>query len=177
MSQVRTNSIVPAGGLAGDGGGIIQIVQTIKTDTTTFAGNQTFVDVSGMSATITPQSSNSKILIHVSLGRVGKDVSNHRVCAFRILRGATPVGVANAVGSRLQANFVAHDINDDNYAKGISYHVMDSPATTSATTYKIQASTQLGNTWVLNRTGGNVNGADAQHTRTSSVLTLMEVSG
>ena len=66
MSQIRTNSIVPAGGVpaGASGGGIIQIVQAVKTDTfTTTAGNGVFVDLTGLSISITPRSASNKILV------------------------------------------------------------------------------------------------------------------
>ena len=50
MSQLKVNSIIPAGGLvSGSNGGIIQVVQTVKTDT--FSKQSTaFADITGLSA-------------------------------------------------------------------------------------------------------------------------------
>ena len=59
MSQLKVNSIVPVGGLpSGANGGIIQCVQTVKTDTTSqsLTGSSNFFDISGMSVSITPSS-------------------------------------------------------------------------------------------------------------------------
>ena len=67
MSQIKVNSIVPAGGLpSGSNGGIIQVVQTKKTSIFTWSSNGN-TEISGMGVTITPSSNASKILIHYFL--------------------------------------------------------------------------------------------------------------
>ena len=55
---------------AAGGGVVVQIVQTQKTDVTSFStgGNGTFTDMTGLSCAITPTKAGSKILIHVNLG-------------------------------------------------------------------------------------------------------------
>ena len=67
MSQIKVNSIVPAGGLpsGATAGGIIQVVQTVKTDdfsTAVSTGN--YNAITGLSCTITPSTNSSKILLH-----------------------------------------------------------------------------------------------------------------
>ena len=64
MSQLRTNSIVPVGGIpaGASGGGIIQVVQTVKTDDASTTSNS-YTDITGLSVTITPRSTSNKILI------------------------------------------------------------------------------------------------------------------
>ena len=67
MSQLKVNSIVPVGGLpSGANGGIIQVVQTFKNDAASVTSNS-FVDLPGMSATITPSSNSNKVLVRFSL--------------------------------------------------------------------------------------------------------------
>ena len=64
MSQIKVNSIVPAGGLpAGANGGIIQVVQTVKSDTFTHTGNTSVTDVTGLNVSITPSSNSNKVLL------------------------------------------------------------------------------------------------------------------
>ena len=66
MSQLKVNSIVPAGGLlSGSNGGIIQVKQTIKKDVFTFTQTVAngYTDLTGLSVTITPSSSSNKILV------------------------------------------------------------------------------------------------------------------
>ena len=61
-SKLRVDSILPVNGApTSGGGGIVQCVSTTKTDTFTTASTS-FTDVTGLSATITPKFSTSKIL-------------------------------------------------------------------------------------------------------------------
>ena len=67
MSQLKVNSIVPVGGLSsGANGGIIQVVQSVKTDTFS-TSSSSFTDITGLSATITPSSNSNKILVILDL--------------------------------------------------------------------------------------------------------------
>ena len=63
---LKTDKIFPRNGKAGDGGGIIQVVQTVKTDTfttTSVVSSGGYVDLTGLAVTITPQSASNKILV------------------------------------------------------------------------------------------------------------------
>jgi len=161
---------------SGTGGKILQVVQASKTDTTSTASIDSFVDL-GLSASITPASASNKVLVMVSIGRVVSNTSNFRMSPFRILRGATAIGVGDAAGTRLQSNFVIFDTNDANYGGSSAYQYLDSPSTTSATTYKIQWSGQAGETWYLHRSSSDTNNTDTIHNRAASHIILMEVAG
>ena len=66
-SKLRVDSILPVDGApTGGGGGIIQVVQTVKRDRSTIQST-TLTDISGMSVTITPTSTSSKVLIRYCL--------------------------------------------------------------------------------------------------------------
>ena len=66
-SELRVDKIIPTAGVpTGGGGGIVQIVQTIKTDVYTNNVNDTWLDITGLSVTITPKFNTSKILVSVS---------------------------------------------------------------------------------------------------------------
>ena len=70
MSELRTNRIVPRDGLVsgtGVGGGIIQVKSVTKTDTYSPSGSTSFSDVPGLSVSITPNRSDSKILVFYDL--------------------------------------------------------------------------------------------------------------
>ena len=152
-SQLRVDKIVPVDGVpSGGGGGIIQVVQTVKQDQFTTTSTS-FVDVTGFSATITPKFNTSKILVMVmtTLQQTG---TRTRVD----IHNSTSGGVISGSSNGMQA------------AEGTSVNIpchlsfLHSPATTSATTYKLQ---------VMN-TGGNTSYVNASvHTGT---MTLMEVS-
>ena len=166
MSQLKVNSIVPAGGLpSGSNGGIIQCVQTFKVDGTSQVGGgtSTFYDISGMSVTITPSSSSNKILIAwvCSVGCSSADRNNH----IRLLRGSTVIGNSTAGSS---SNGQAEDRTETDECRPYNMMFLDSPATTSATTYKMQWSCESG-TYFLNSDHHQGQGA-------VSHITAMEIS-
>ena len=170
MSQLKVNSIVPSGGLpSGASGGIIQIKQTVKTDEFSSTTNGSFFDVTGMSVSITPQSSSNKILILVNM-----EVSApEELCIFRLLRGSTVINVST-VGSSLNGfGMVDGEAygNNNRSTEDITCTFLDSPATTSSTTYKVQCRKNGSGTMRLNRR--NLNGSVGF----TSQITAMEVTG
>ena len=182
VTNLNATGIVTATSFSGGGsaltgvGSILQVVQASKTDTTSTASQDTFVDL-GLSTSITPSSSSNKVLVMVSIGRVCKNNTTIRLCPFRILRDATAIGIGDADGVKLQCNFAISDVPDNNYGSGCAYQYLDSPSTTSSTTYKIQWSGQAGETWYLHRSSDNNNNTDTPNSRQSSHIILMEVAG
>ena len=158
MSQLKVNSIVPVAGLpaGATAGGIIQTVQTVKTDTTSKSSAGSFSDISGMSVTITPQSSSSKILIIPDLALGGSDMAGYHLI-WRLLRGSTAIAVATtSTAAQLTGTGGMHRAatGANAYFFGCSKIFVDSPATTSATTYKCQwSANDNGATLYLNRRG------------------------
>jgi len=115
-------------------GSVLQVVSSYTTTTTTTT-SATAVDTA-LSATITPTSSSSKIFVLMSsngqCGRAGS-VQNGDMF-FYIVRGATQL-----TSTRLGINFGVTTWNDFFPAQNC-FTYLDSPATTSATTYKMQIS-------------------------------------
>ena len=173
MSQIRTNSIVPSGGIpaGASGGGIIQCVQVTvtATDSTT---STTYTDVGGMSASITPRSTSNKILVVMTIGSQGAQTTP-RPLIYRVLRGATAIGqgLTDRGGS---CSFSSVNYTAGYVAGGYTWTFLDSPATTSSTTYKLQWKT-YSNTAYFNR--GNETGTGSYNVNGSSRVLLMEVSG
>ena len=173
MSTLKVNSIIPTGGVpTGGGGGIVQIKQTVKTDTTSANNNSqsSYIDMSGMTVSITPTSSTSKILIYftVNVSAEATDRNN----SIRLLRGSTVIG-AGTGGSTTNCSIYVRT-KDNDYLENKSFMFLDSPNTTSATTYKLQwcaeGSGGSARVWYLNRRAvGNYN-------NTPSQITAMEVS-
>ena len=141
MSELRTNRIVPRDGLVsgtGIGGGIIQIKQTIKKDqfTTSQVVGSGYTDLTGLNVTITHTRSDSKILIECSIYNSNDNAVNF----FRILRGSTFIEQPSGTSSS-GAGYNAHGFayyNCNNWQDTTVIKILDSPATTSATTYKVQ---------------------------------------
>ena len=172
MSELRTNRIVPRDGLVsgtGIGGGIIQIKQTIKKDqfTTAQVVGSGYTDLTGLNVTITPTRSDSKILIECSIYNSNANAVNF----FRILRGSTFIEQPSGTSSS-GAGFNAHGFAyfDHSFQDTTVIKILDSPATTSATTYKVQCAC-TGTTLTVNKFYNTSNYYGI------STLTVYEVSG
>lgn len=126
-------------------GTVLQVVQTVKSDTFS-SSSGTFVDITGMSVTITPTSASSKIFVDIVM-TCGAPAVTPR---FLVLRGSTSIGIGDANGSRQRASFGTGWSGDSNQMTNMSWKFLDSPATTSATTYKVQGLTDS-STFFINR--------------------------
>lgn len=153
-------------------GGILQVVSTTKSDT--FSTTSTsYTDVTGFSATITPRSTSSKILVllNVSIGR-STDSGNY----YRIMRDSTAIAIGDSAGSRDRATGADYvgsgSVTFQATSSGANF--LDSPSTTSSVTYKVQFRVESG-THHINR-DGNDSDATTRARRVSSI-TLIEVAG
>ena len=165
MSQLKVNSIIPVAGVpTGGGGGIIQVKQAYKNDTASSTTSGSFTDISGLSVAITPTSSSSKILVFVALGSISHNLQS---VGFRLLRDSTQIGGASSTA--LQSGFT-NVFADEEYIMSASHCFLDSPATTSATTYKLQWRNAAGTVYL----GRYFD--DATQYNGSSTITAMEVS-
>ena len=137
---------------------VIQVV-TNSTSTIQTTSSSTFTDT-GLTATITPTSSSSRILIIVNQCGVRKDTGDTGV-GLRLLRGATVLlKFEDAAGNTNSAA--------QNFIGSVSTSFVDSPATTSATTYKTQFNSNA------NIANARVQVFDAE---TASTITLLEIAG
>ena len=141
-------------GLVAAAGKLVQIVYG-STTTETSSSSQTYVDTT-LTATITPTSANSKILVMVTHGANQKETNNTSM-AMRLMRGATNIAQIMVDGGK-DGTTGRLDFG------GTSINVLDEPATTSAVTYKTQFMSQGGNAIVWVQTGGS-----------RSTIILMEV--
>jgi len=149
------------------GGKVLQVLQSVKTDT--FSANVTsFQNVTGLSQTITPSATSSKILAMVNL-QIGSITGAQ--CQFNLLRGSTSIGMGDARGSRTRA-FAEQDSPGTNGQDNVAMMNLDSPSTTSARNYQVQMRV-TGGTHYLNRSSAD---GDANYeSTTSSSITLMEI--
>jgi len=141
---------------SGVGGKVLQVVNA-SYSTTTGSSSSTYADT-GLTASITPSSTSSKILVIVHQEGLSK-VTNSTGVDLKLFRGATELALfgGNAGQQYTTAwNFVG--------GAGITY--LDSPSTTSSTTYKTQFSS----------TGNNAN-VYVQSNNATSSITLMEIAG
>ena len=183
-SELRVDKIIPTTGApTNGGGGIIQVVQVVKSDAEDLTSTNTEQLITGMEATITPKFNTSKILVQIVLNAsVGGSFAGH----YAVLkRGSTSICIGDAgiagqsrVTLSLQSPNHHSDGNNSQYGPGQScINFLDSPATTSAVTYGLYHRDASGgggtNNLYINRGAGN---DQAYYNRTASTITLMEVS-
>jgi hypothetical protein len=159
-------------------GTVLQVVNTFKSDTTSAtsaATLDTWVDITGMSVTITPSSSSNKILILYTLNI---NAASGESVAIQFLRNSTAVGNGDAASNRLVCFTDTRMGASGQFEMQIySGTFLDSPATTSSTTYKIQWRKPYdnGSTAIyLNRSYDDSDSNDRP--RGSSSITVMEIS-
>ena len=149
-------------------GAVLQVVSTTKTDTFSTASGS-HVDITGMSVSITPTSSSNKILIVVTIGCIGTD--GNAAVALRLLRGSTVIAQPDVgTADPRDGFFQFYNNNQTGIGVGASVNFLDSPATTSSTTYKVSAYTN-GGTCYVNRLPGDSNW------HSTSTITVMEIAG
>ena len=154
-------------------GSILQVVSTTKTDTyseSVSTGGQT-AQVTGLTATITPSATSSKVLVLYSVS-VSQDAT------YMILqRGGSALTAAtgDAAGSRTRMTLGAVNFNDS-YTENISGNFLDSPSSTSALTYGMKFRHGSSHTKTLRINYDNADTDDAKRARAISTITLMEIA-
>ncbi|MGI9556114.1 MAG: hypothetical protein ACR2M9_04560 [Cyanophyceae cyanobacterium] len=157
-------------------GNVLQVLQAVKSNN--FSTSSTsLVDVSGLSVNITPSSTSSKILVHIDLCLTASYFVGHA----QLVRDTTLLYRSNSVGNRpIDTISFAQDPSANGISQRSSAMYLDSPATTSQVTYKVQASTRKdgagGGVFYINRTvqDRNTTGYDP---RGVSSITVMEIAG
>jgi hypothetical protein len=148
---------------------VLQVVSTNKSDTFSVTSGS-YTDVTGLSVSITPSATSSQILVIASIN--GSQDIGINDSAVQLVRGSTAIAIGDASGSHVQAStmFQAYFGSSSDFV-GITF--LDSPATTSATTYKIQVRSVTGSaiTYINRSKTDNATGP-----RTVSSITVMEIS-
>ncbi len=143
------------------GTGVGKVLQVVNATygTATSTTSTTFVDT-GLTATITPTSALSKILVIVDQGGVSKTATiSGSAVGLTLLRGATSIlefASYNAYTNSVVANYIG----------SVSLNYLDSPATTAATTYKTQ----------FKQSDATPNTVQVQNNGSVSTITLMEIA-
>lgn len=135
-------------------GTVLQVKQATGTTVAQPSVDNTFVDCTA-AVTITPSSSNSKILLMHTAGGILANVGN---ASIRLLRDSTIVMTSIRHGYK--------DSNSNYSAMNWANQYLDSPSTTSAVTYKWQIAKQTGPS------------AGLRHTDTATAVSIaMEIAG
>jgi len=142
---------------AGGGGKVLQVVNATYSTTATNS-TTTFADT-GLTASITPSSATSKVLVIVNQVGISKSNGNsNNSCLIRLLRGATEL-FANISGDATFTNTA-----DYNHVGGTGISYLDSPSTTSSTTYKTQF-----------KNGVAASNVEVNNSGAASSITLLEI--
>ncbi len=164
---VQIADLVPAAG------SVVQVVSATKTDvfTTTSASN---TPITGLSVTLTPASTSSKVLVTFN---INAGCSNS-ASAVRIFKNGSVI--TGAIGDNITTNEWTVNVygggDDANSTPNWSMSFLDSPSTTSATTYALYvAQVQGTGTFVLNDQTSQVRGTNFSGT-SASTITAMEIA-
>tara|TARA_R110002012_G_scaffold75161_2_gene190044 strand:- start:240 stop:860 length:621 start_codon:yes stop_codon:yes gene_type:complete len=158
-------------------GNIIQVLQAVKTDTFLLDGTNT-ADITGLSIAITPSSSSNKILVSYNVSAAA-EAGGYSGLLF-LFRDSTQIYLGDASSNRTRASsfILSHSAVDFGSQEmfDLSGTFLDSPSTTSATTYKLSVKSQnSGKAFYVNRHNNDGDGSGSP--RTASSITVMEVAG
>jgi hypothetical protein len=161
LSTASTGQVIPKAALPT--GSVLQVVSTTKTDTFSTAST-TFVDLTGFSVSITPTSATSKVWIIANLFMSPSGISG--ITVYNLLRNSTNISQP-ATTPTFNGTAIGFTTASDTVLP-VGLNFLDSPATTSSTTYKIQLRVNTGTTHINRR-----NSADCAFT---STITVMEIA-
>lgn len=147
---------------------VLQVIQTVKTDTFSTASTS-YTDLTGLSVSITPSYTSSKILVFANTAAT---ISTSSIYSMQLVKDSTAIYLGATAGSRTLGSH-ASSVADSNAMNQGTIIFLDSPNTTSATTYKVQVRT-VGGTLYVNR--GTTDTDNATYFRIPSSITAMEIS-
>ena len=167
-ADIADGSVTAAKLASGVGGKVLQVVQTVL-DTTTSTTSTSHVDISGLSLSITPSSASNKVFILVDMA-LSESTANNLV-AWNLIRTSTGLAIGQTSATYQQTGVAINELSTSgNGLLKQSTQYLDSPSTTSATTYKIQWRTS-GGTIYLNRRAADT------YMSVSSMITAFEIAG
>ena len=155
-------------------GKILQVIQTVKKNRQTI-NSTTLVDITGMSVSITPSSASNKVLVNYSL----VVFSNAVYYALRLVRDSdSTIFIGDENPSATSQNRASFGSYDSSYviADTIAQSFLDSPNTTSAITYKLQAYSPYSSAYTIGINSGVVLDNYCYMNNCVSTITAMEVA-
>jgi len=157
-------------------GSVLQVVSATKTDTQT-TSTSTLVDVSGLSLSITPSSASNKIFLVCNINIDGAS----RYMSVKFVRDSTDIGIGDEEDDRTRVTVSSLTNNSSSYNDYVMHNssasFLDTPNTTSATTYKIQAGKHYSSASNLYINRPAYDDDDTYIARGISTLTAYEIAG
>jgi hypothetical protein len=155
---------VPSGHKFVAPGHVLQVVSTFKSDTAA-STSTSFVDIAGMSVSVTPISNNSKFFILVD-GVAGYSTGSNSVL-INLVRNST--NIAQGTGQTFNMTRMVYPANAGIWWP-VAFNFLDSPATSLPITYKLQFRTDGSGTSFWGRRGVTADFSS------SSTITVMEIA-
>ena len=144
-------------------GRVLQVVQTTTSTLASTSQSASYVDTN-LTASITPTSATSKILVLVMQNIQVTNTSNYATGMWQLLRGATAIFAPLVTDN---GNVFAYDYGGSgiNVYRPTPITWLDSPNTTSSTTYKTQI-----------KLGTNGGASISANAASAGSITLMEIA-
>jgi hypothetical protein len=176
-----TGTVVTTG--SPQSGGVIQTLQTVLTTTVSKSGGSgygTLTDITGLSVSITPKFSTSKILVTLQIGAADWDYSgaSAQSAGFAITRNGSLVtgATGSPAGGQGRGWFGVMYYGYETVQSATGMY-LDSPASTSAQTYQAQwFVSSSAQTVYLNRSGRNAGNTEAGNSVYCSTITVQEIA-
>jgi hypothetical protein len=149
-------------------GNVIQVVSSTKSDTSS-TSSTSYSDISGLSVSITPSSTSSKIL--VSYNFCAGTNAGYDECHVSLFRDSTDLKGGSSTGTSYMPIFSGNYPQYKMY--NFAFEHLDSPSSTSSLTYKLRFNSQSGQILYINTRGGTDSGATNW---TNSSITAMEIA-
>ena len=153
-------------------GNIVQIVQTVKSDASTFSIATTAQSANVMTVAITPTSTSNKILLICNLNAQSSTTGY----AYSFNRGGTEIALGDAISNRRRMSFATSNTETNQYSF-CGGMFLDSPSTTSEVTYGIKLTHTSSGTQTIVVNNQNTSSTDDKFFVTISTITAMEVAG
>jgi hypothetical protein len=165
-------TIVNSGTATGFGGGkILQVINGTILGESFSSTSASFVDVTGVNATIVPSATSSKILVMMHT-QIGNGSTNYGTLVRIVTGTSTEIFTGTNLGSR-QSAFGGIGSIATGASVDISSTYIHEPSTTSSLTYKLQVYCESGGTARIGASGNN--GNSAYHPFTPTYINLMEI--
>jgi hypothetical protein len=152
-------------------GTVLQIQSYTYADTVTYA-TSSYVN-SPLVVTITPYYATSKIYVTANIMATMYGLTQQ----FRLTRNDIPISQGNLRSSTTQSTvgWLCPSTDANHQACPTTMWFLDSPASASLLTYRVQVKMQSANTMYINRSGNDADNGDWSH-RSTSVITVMEIA-
>jgi hypothetical protein len=150
-------------------GTVLQVVES-RISSVFSTASTSFVDVTNFTASITPSSSSSKILVHANINGGNEDQATY----MKILRGSTDVFIGSGSG-QVECAAAGARVGGGEAVANTQIVFLDTPSTTSSVTYKLQVRQRDLGTFRLNINNDGTTGSTTKAIAISSII-LMEIA-